>query len=486
MTTAPPAAPKTDYVMASGLSSLLPCHPLALSLVARAMGDRDRSDLVRPSASPIPSALRAVARNLGWLLASRGVLAALSLIYLAIAARTLGIADFGRFALISGAAQAIATLVGFQTWQVIVRYGIDHDASGNANALHRLVRACLGLDFVSAVAGLVIAVAIIALFGEPIGITPELAGETLAFVAVQLFTIRATPVGVLRLRDRFGLAALADSVTPVVRCAGAIIVAFVMPDITGFLIAWAAAELATALAYWVILARTGDLALFRRTRHHGSLRAENPGLAGFILSTNAGSTLGLSSKQLPLLLVGGYAGPAAAGAFRLAVQLANALAKLSQLLARAAFPEIVRLARNADPARLRRVLGQVLAVSTLAGIVILLVVTALGEEVLVLIGGEEYAPAYLWLVWLAAAGCVDLATVGFEPVLLAVHRAWTALAARTTAVAIQLALSFALLPTLGALGVSIGVMVGSTVTALLLGIAILRFGKDIPALPEVR
>ena len=127
-----------------------------------------------------------------------------------------------------------------------------------------------------------------------------------------------------------------------------------------------------------------------------------------------------------------------------------------------------------------------LAVSTLAGIVILLVVTALGEEVLVLIGGEEYAPAYLWLVWLAAAGCVDLATVGFEPVLLAVHRAWTALAARTTAVAIQLALSFALLPTLGALGVSIGVMVGSTVTALLLGIAILRFGKDIPALPEVR
>lgn len=440
------------------------------------MGDRDYSDPARPGTSPLPRALGSIARNLGWLLASRGVLAVLSLVYLAIAARTLGISDFGRFALISGAAQSIATLVGFQTWQIIVRYGIDHEAKGDDNALRRLVRACLGLDIVSAIIGFGIANAIIALFGEPIGITPVLAGETLAFVAVQLVTIRATPIGVLRLRDRYGIAALADSVTPLVRLVGAVVVAFVMPDITGFLIAWAAAELATALAYWIIIVRTGNLALFRRAESHGSLRQDNPGLAGFMLSTNAGSTLGLSAKQVPLLLVGGYVGPAAAGGFRLAVQLANALAKLSQLLARAAFPEVVRLARSADPARLRRVLGRVLAVSTGAGIAILLVVAAAGEEVLALIGGPDYETAYPWLVWLAAAGCVDLATVGFEPVLLAVHRAWTALAARATAVAAQVAVSLALLPATGALGASIGVMVGSTVAALLLGFAILGVG----------
>ena len=51
--------------------------------------------------------MRAIARNLGWMLASRGVLAVLSLVYLAIVTRTLGVAGFGRFALITGASQAL-------------------------------------------------------------------------------------------------------------------------------------------------------------------------------------------------------------------------------------------------------------------------------------------------------------------------------------------------------------------------------------------
>ena len=60
-------------------------------------------------------AVRAVWRNLGWLLASRGLVAMLSLFYLGVIARSLGVSGFGRFALVAGAAQALATLVAFQT-----------------------------------------------------------------------------------------------------------------------------------------------------------------------------------------------------------------------------------------------------------------------------------------------------------------------------------------------------------------------------------
>ena len=44
--------------------------------------------------------------------------------------RTLGVEGFGRFALITGASQALATVVGFQTWQIIVRYGTGHVEPG--------------------------------------------------------------------------------------------------------------------------------------------------------------------------------------------------------------------------------------------------------------------------------------------------------------------------------------------------------------------
>ena len=70
----------------------------------------------RPDADSPGGLMRAAARNLGWLLASRSVLAILSLFYLGIATRSLGVVGFGRFALITGAAQTLATLVAFQSW----------------------------------------------------------------------------------------------------------------------------------------------------------------------------------------------------------------------------------------------------------------------------------------------------------------------------------------------------------------------------------
>ncbi|MEG8052665.1 hypothetical protein QP185_04385 [Sphingomonas aerolata] len=84
--------------------------------------------------------LRSAARNLGWLLASRSVLAILSLFYLGFATRTLGVVDFGRFALITGAVQALTTFVGFQTWQIIVQYGVQPLHDGDSPRLARLFR----------------------------------------------------------------------------------------------------------------------------------------------------------------------------------------------------------------------------------------------------------------------------------------------------------------------------------------------------------
>src|SRR3546814_15054061 len=77
---------------------------------------------------------------------------------LGVATRTLGAADFGRFALITGASQAIALLVGFQTWQIVVRYGVDHLNSGDDVGLAALLRACVGLDVLSAVVGIGLAI----------------------------------------------------------------------------------------------------------------------------------------------------------------------------------------------------------------------------------------------------------------------------------------------------------------------------------------
>ncbi len=60
-------------------------------------------------------------RNIGWLLGGRGINAALSLVYLALATRTLGLEGFGHFAAIVAIGLVVTGIANFQTWQFIVR-----------------------------------------------------------------------------------------------------------------------------------------------------------------------------------------------------------------------------------------------------------------------------------------------------------------------------------------------------------------------------
>jgi O-antigen/teichoic acid export membrane protein len=429
---------------------------------ARAPGDRH-------------SVLSGVLRNLGWLLASRGVMAVLSLFYLAIVTRTLGVTGFGRFALITGAAQVITVFVSFQTWQIIVQNGMAALADEDDARLARLFRASALLDAASAVAGIALSAFILHFWAEELGIGATLARATLIFNIVQLLSIRSTPIGILRLRDRFSVAALAESVTPVTRLIGAVLVAIVHPTLQAFLMVWAAAELLTAITYWALLARTGDAALLRQ--NGGSLRqvvAENPAILRFAFSTNASTTLGLSGRQIPLLLVGALTGPAAAGGFRLAAQLAQAITKLSQMLARAAFPEIVRAVGSGGVSGFAPLLRRSMIAASAAGVVVFTIVAVMGAPVLRLVGGDAFVGAYPILLWLAAAGCVDLVTVGFEPVLMAAHRAGTAFFIRLAATICLFAVAFMFEPLLGAMGISVAVFFYALVAALLLGLALGR------------
>lgn len=428
-----------------------------------------------PAELPAPvnrlnDAVRAVGRNLGWMLASRGVLAVLSLFYLGIVTRALGVVGFGRFALIVGAAQALATLVAFQSWQVVVQYGMGAAQAGDDARLARLFRGAALLDLGSALLGAALAAVILHIWSDAFGISPTLKRAALIFAVVEVVTFRSTPLGILRLRDRFQHAAIAESVTPIARFVGAILVLLIHPTVQGFLAAWGAAEVLTAIAYWWMIAPSGDLALIGRGRGMRLLLREHPGILRFAISTNASSTTGLASKQLPLLVVGAALGPAAAGTFRLAAQIAQALAKLSQLVARAAFPEVVRAVRHAHGAAVRRILARTMGATAATGAVIMVLVAVAGERVLRLVGGHGFGHAYPVLMGMAAAGCIDLATVGLDTVMTARGRAGTVFVVRLVSVAVTFGAAYWTVPALGAFGMALAVLAGAVAAFALLAL----------------
>lgn len=422
-----------------------------------------------------PTAFVSVLQNFGWMAASRGLAAVFSLIYLAIITRSLGVEGFGKFALITGAAQMLANVLAFETWQIIVQYGVNHLENNDRTRLARLFRCAVILDIISAVVGIVFAAVFLHFFADALGLKETLARATLIFNVIMLISLRSTPIGILRLRDRFSLAAVADSSTPTLRLIFAIIVAIVHPTLQAFLIAWAIAELLTAAAHWYAVHRLGDIQLMLRDgRNEREIFADNPGIVRYALTSNFTQSLFMTAKQIPLFLVGGLTGTAAAGAFRLAAQLSRSLTTVSQMIAKAAFPELVRAARNQGVGSLGDMILRSMRVAVTVSTLIFVLVVLFGQAVLEMVGGEEFGRAYPSLLWLAGAACIDLAIVAFEPSLMAAHRAHYAFLVRLAAIVAMIGAALLLEPSMGAAGVAAAVLINSACQAILLGAIIMR------------
>lgn len=403
-----------------------------------------------------------IIENTAWLLGANVLGGILSVVYLGIATRALGPANFGQFVLIVGIAQSVAMIVNFQTWQILVRYGAGHLHEEQYGRLGRLIVYCLAVDVGAAIVGAALVTGAVFLLGPPLGWDESTQNQALLFAVIMLISIRSTPTGILRLHDRFGLAAVADAVTPLARMIGAIIVILNGASIVGFLAAWAVAEAATALVYWAfaIYALGPEYKAVLRMRLD-NVRRENPRILRFTTLTNAGSILNAASNQSLVIIVGLFVGTAAAGGFRLARQIGLALAKFTRTLGRAAFPELVRANSAASEKDFWRLFKMTTALAAAGALIIFGLLFLFGHQAIILIAGSEFAFATPLLLLLGSAAAIDLVGVGFDPALIATGRAGRVAVLRLISTVVLLSLMFTLLPIFGAIGGAAAVLIAT-------------------------
>lgn len=391
--------------------------------------------------------------NTGWLLGGKGVGGLLSLVYLAIVTRMLGVTDFGRFSLVLSAATVIKALVSFDSWQIIVRYGQTHLAAQNGDALNRVLRFCILIDLASAAVGGLIAAIIIVAFGGLLELPAGMGLQAWIFAMIMMITIRSSPTGILRLFDRFDSAAFAETMIPVGRMIGSAAAWVLMPSITGFLIGWGFAELLCAFAYWALALRVGRGRIGSWSAGSAwEARRENPGIVGFLTATNLQTTLSSVGQQVAVLIVGLFVGPAGAGLYRLANQLANSLTKISSLLSRSIFVELARTHASEGVQALGTLFRRTNRLALIAGGVIIALIVAIGHPLLGLVAGKDFLPAYPLLLLLGIAACIDLVGVSYRPLLMATDRAGLSLRITFINSLLLLGLLAALLPIFGTIG----------------------------------
>lgn len=421
-------------------------------------------DIAMKSEGPIKRAIR----NAGWLLAGKGTGGVFSLFYLALTARSLGAEEFGIFALILSYGQAITNLAQFQSWQTVVRYGAQHEASDSPDKLRRIIVFASLLDFGAAAVGTLLAIGGVYLIGGEFGWSDAHKDMAALFCLSLLFGVRGAPTGILRLFDRFDMAAYAETVLPAMRLAGALVAWISGASIAGYLAAWAVAEIVTTLAIWWVSLREMRRK-FRQPVTGSRIRGvvgENEGLWAFAWTTNINSSLNLFWKQFPVLVVGWAVDAVAAGGFRIATQLVAALNKPTIALARAIYPEFAKLA-VVDRSLIRKTVLRACLIGAVAGGLVFVLVLLAGQSALELIAGEDHLFVFPVLLVLTAAAVFDLSGVAIEPALVALGRPGTVLRVRGIASILYAAALMIAVEHSGAMGAAI-VTVGASILLLIL------------------
>lgn len=425
-------------------------------------------------------AVRRVLANAGVLLGGRAANAVMGLGAIALAARSLGVAGFGVLVLIHALAQFMGETVKFQSWQTVLRYGAGPLADGRVRAFQRVIRFTLMLDALGALVGVGVGLAAVVLLGERLSLTPEHRPMAALYLTTVAFMVSATPVGLLRLLDRFDVLARQTALIGLVRLTGGAIAFFLHAPLPVFMLVWgmgtAAGFSLLAFESWRELRKRALLAGFP---WRGPWSAGMYGVWRFAWSTNLSATLDVAFTHIITLAVGVVAGPAPAALWRVGRQVADAIAKPARLLTASLYPELAQLnARSGEGAAIDmwRLALRIAALAGALGLVLLILSLGAGAWLLRTVMGAGFEAAAGLMNWQVLAAVIGLLALPFEPMLVSMGRAGTALIVRAVVCAVYLALLWPMIAAFGASGAAVALVLASVALGLGMFAAVLRLG----------
>ena len=416
--------------------------------------------------------LRRVLSNAGLLLGGRTVNAVIGLGYVALAARALGAAELGVLVLIQAFAEFLGEVVKFQSWQTLLHFGARPLAEGRKTDFQQVLRLTLALDVGSTLIGLAVGVVGALAFAGVLGWSTEQApAAALAMVSIA-FMVSATPVGLLRLFDRFDVMARQAALISVLRTGGAAVAFALGSGMEGFLFAWVLGTIGS----WLYLAGAAFAELRRREllegfTWRGPLAKGLPGAWRFAWNTNLTATLDVAFTSVTTLMVGALVGPAQAAFWRVGRQVADAAAKPAKLLTPALYPELARLRADDRHDAMWRLVKQVGLLAGGVGLLLLGLAVVAGKPLLTLILGDGFAPAAGVMIWQVGAAVIGILALPLEPMLISLGNPGAAVRVRLVVSIAFLAALPVLVDQFGVTGAGAG-LVGA---AALLAVGMLLF-----------
>jgi O-antigen/teichoic acid export membrane protein len=390
-----------------------------------------------------PEGLRRIFRNLAHLLGGKAAAGLISLGYLLLVTRILGAHDYGILVLVNGYVMLVATVVTFSGWHVIVHYGHQALRDGDLARLMSLVRAMAAIEAGLALLAILVAILLVPLVGPRLHWSPEVM-RLAGFYSLAIVTgVRATSQGLVQLVRRVDLLGVAQLTSPLVRLVGTTVIYFAGGGLSAFLALWLLSALLEAIGFWTL-----GLWALQQVRQREPIwgpmrgvRSNNDGFVKFIVSTNVDITLRDFAPALVPVVIGWSLGPVAAGIYALAQRAASLFQQPAKFLTNSAFAVFAELAALSRYGVLRRLVWRTGLTVLAAALPLLAVIFALGDRLIIWLGGSSFASGAALMMMLAVGQAAYLANPVFSAGLTALGRA-------ASSIAVNLATQLGLLPLL--------------------------------------
>ncbi|MFC1719843.1 lipopolysaccharide biosynthesis protein, partial [Pseudomonadota bacterium] len=250
--------------------------------------------------------VRRIYRNARVLLSGKVVAGGFSLMYVSLAAHTLGAELFGVLVLVNAYTLSVAAIVTLQGRFALVRYAalslIEESRQELGNLLSFVLLIEVGFGLLAITLSALLAPVAAEKFGWPAESLNVIMFYSLACVSM----MHSMPAGVLFVFRRFHQLSIQQTVGPFVRLLGALTAYWLEAGLNGFLLAWLAGTVAEATAQWIFglreLSRQG---LLRGLLHWPvGVTRQHAGIWRFLLANKLNVSLEELSNRITPLAVG--------------------------------------------------------------------------------------------------------------------------------------------------------------------------------------
>lgn len=410
-------------------------------------------------------------KNSSWVLGSNILRAVLVFLRGVIIARGLGVELFGTFNIIAAFAGLVHQFFGFPVSSTTIKYGADYLANNRLRELTALIKGSFFVSLLLAFTSTLVITGLTLFVYEVFFDDPDLETFVVLFAIItsSAFLDNLSKAS-LRLLYKFKEESIVVVVGAIIDL---IIIGLVVFYNTSNFAAFFFAMIAAKVLSSILLNGVAFVYIWRIIKPYWKvpvqiLKKESSKLISYTLNNSGSRALKTFMNNGDVLLLGALLGPAPVGFYNIAKKLAQSILIIIDPLTQTLFPQLSRLIGEKKYSEIGVMIKKVTRITLIPSLLVVCSLIFFREQIILFTYGQEYIEAAKPFIYLSINAVLGAILFWNLPLILSMGLVKFRLQVNGIVLIIGAIVAYLLTPTLGAVGISIGLLLAN-------GLAILVF-----------